>query len=57
MNVWAVYIGLAVIIVTHLSMLKDVMPQAMQTYHAFGNLAAAFLIIYGVFYSPTPKLK
>jgi len=57
MNVWAVYIGLAVIIGTHLSMLKTIMPQAMQTYHAFGNLAAAFLIIYGVFYSPTPKLK
>jgi len=57
MNVWAVYVGLAVIISTHLWMLKDIMPKAMQTYHAAGNLAAAFLIIYGVFYSPTPKQK
>lgn len=56
MNDWAIYLGLAIVIATHLWMLKSIMPKPMQTYHAFANLLGAALIIYGVYFtSPTPK--
>jgi hypothetical protein len=41
--------GLAVIVGTHIWLLNDLMPPAVQTYHAWGNLAAAALVAYGVY--------
>jgi hypothetical protein len=45
----AVTAGLVVIVGTHVWMLNDLMPPAVQQYHAWGNLAAAGLVAYGVF--------
>jgi hypothetical protein len=49
MNKLAIDVGLAVIVGTHLWMLNDLMPPAVQQNHALGNLAAAALVAYGVF--------
>ncbi len=49
MNRLAVNAGLVVIVGTHVWLLNDLMPPAVQKYHAWGNLAAAGLVAYGVF--------
>jgi hypothetical protein len=41
------YIGLLIVVATHTHMLVALMPQSQQTYHAYLNLAAAALILYG----------
>lgn len=48
MKNWAVYSGLAVVVGTHVWMLNDIMPKAMQRFHALSNLSAAALIVYGI---------
>jgi hypothetical protein len=50
MNNVPVYIGLGVIVSTHVWMLNESMPEAMRKYHAGANLAAAGLIVYGIYY-------
>ena len=49
MNLIPVYIGLTVIAGTHLWLLNDLMPPAVQKYHAWTNLGAVALVAYGVF--------
>ena len=49
MNKLAVNAGLVVIVGTHVWMLNDLMPLAVQQYHAWGNLVAAGIVAYGVF--------
>ena len=49
MNKLAVTAGLLVIVGTHVWLLNDLMPPAVQKYHAWGNLAAAGLVAYVVF--------
>ena len=49
MNTLTVGAGLAVIVGTHIWLLNDLMPPAVQKYHAWGNLAAAGLVAYGVY--------
>lgn len=44
-----IFIGLGVVISTHVWMLNEVMPKKMRQYHAVSNLAAAGLIIYGLY--------
>ena len=48
MNQVALYTGLAIVVGSHLWLIADAMPPAVQKYHAIGNLAAAGLITYGV---------
>lgn len=48
MNHIPIYIGLGVIVSTHVYMLNEAMPEEMRVYHAGANLAAAGLIVYGV---------
>ena len=50
MNHITIYIGLGVVISTHVYMLNEAMPESMRVYHAGANLAAAGLIVYGVFF-------
>jgi hypothetical protein len=50
MNHIPIYIGLGVIVSTHVWMLNEAMPEEMRTYHAGANLAAAGLIVYGVYF-------
>ena len=45
-----IQIGLSVIAFTHIWLLNDLMPPAAQKFHAVGNLAAAAMIAYGVYY-------
>jgi hypothetical protein len=49
MNTLPVFLGLSVVVGTHVWMLNELMPPEVQQYHALGNLAAAGLIAYGVF--------
>ena len=44
---FAFYLGLLVVVATHTHMLVVLMPSSQQTYHAYLNLAAAALILYG----------
>jgi hypothetical protein len=48
MNNYAVYSGLSVVVATHIWMLNEAMPESMRKYHAFVNLGASGLILYGV---------
>ena len=48
MNQVALYTGLAIVVGSHLWLIADAMPPAVQKYHAIGNLAAAGLITYCV---------
>ena len=43
----AFYSGVGLVVATHSFMLVKLMPQSQQTYHAYLNLAAAGLILYG----------
>ena len=43
----AFYTGLGIVAATHTYMLVQLMPEAQQKYHAYLNLAAAGLILYG----------
>ena len=49
MNLIAVHVGLAVIVGTHLWLIKDYMPPDVQLYHAGINLGAAAVVAFGVF--------
>jgi len=49
MKLLPIQLGLAVVTGTHLWMLNDLMPPAMQRYHALINLAAAGSIAYGLY--------
>jgi hypothetical protein len=49
MNLIAVQLGLAVIVGTHLWLIKDYMPPDVQLYHAGINLGAAAVVAFGVF--------
>jgi len=49
MNNVPIYIGLGVVVSTHVYMLNAVLPESFHTYHAVGNLAAAGLIMYGLY--------
>jgi hypothetical protein len=44
----AFYSGVGIVVATHTFMLVQLMPSSQQTYHAYLNLAAAGLILYGV---------
>ena len=50
MNHIPIYIGLGVVVSTHVYMLNEAMPESMRVYHAGANLAAAGLIVYGVYF-------
>jgi hypothetical protein len=49
MKVWAILLGLTLIVVTHLYMLTATLPAAVKDQHAIIMLATAALIAYGVF--------
>ena len=49
MKLIAVELGLAVIVGTHLWLIRDYMPADVQLYHAGINLGAAGMVAYGVF--------
>ena len=44
----AFYSGVGIIVATHTYMLVQLMPSSQQTYHAYLNLGAVGLILYGV---------
>jgi len=49
MKIWAILLGLVLIVVTHLYMLTAALPEAVKNQHAVIMLATAALIAYGAF--------
>jgi hypothetical protein len=47
---YAYYAGVGIVVATHVYMIAAVMPESMQTNHAYLNLTAAGLIIYATMY-------